>query len=50
VFTAGVILSSGVLGLLTITLGAIDAIQYLMMSDDEFAIKYPPETQSAFRW
>ena len=31
-------------------IGLVEGIIYLTMSDEAFAAKYPPETQSAFRW
>jgi len=31
-------------------IGFVEGIIYLVMSDEAFAAKYPPETQSAFRW
>ena len=30
--------------------GLVEGIMYLTMSDENFALKYPPETQAAFRW
>ena len=37
-------------GVITGIIGLIEGILYLTMSDEAFAEKYPPETQSAFRW
>jgi len=34
----------------TAIIGIIEGIMYLVMSEESFAEKYPPETQSAFRW
>ncbi|MGL4593833.1 MAG: double zinc ribbon domain-containing protein [Thermoguttaceae bacterium] len=36
--------------LITEIIGIVEGIQYLIMSDEDFAAKYPSETQAPFRW
>jgi TM2 domain-containing membrane protein YozV len=50
VFTAAVFLTMGFAGLVTGIIGLIEGIMFLVMSEDTFAEKYPPETQAPFRW
>jgi TM2 domain-containing membrane protein YozV len=50
VFTAAVILTGFILGVVTSIIALVEGIMYLMMSEDTFAEKYPPETQAPFRW
>ncbi|MGL4943773.1 MAG: NINE protein [Thermoguttaceae bacterium] len=37
-------------GILTGICGIAEGLVYLGMSDEEFAAKYPPETEAPFRW
>ena len=50
VFVGAVIVTGGLLGLVSGVVGIIDGVRYLMMTDEEFAEKYSPETQTPFRW
>ncbi|GHT11426.1 hypothetical protein FACS1894170_05000 [Planctomycetales bacterium] len=50
VFIGFVILTVGAGALITYIASLVDGIRYLMMTDDDFAAKYPIETQAPFRW
>jgi TM2 domain-containing membrane protein YozV len=50
VFTATVILSMGFLAFIPAIIGLVEGIMFLVMSEDTFAEKYPPETEAPFRW
>ena len=50
VFVGAAIVTGGISGLVGGVVGIIDGVRYLMMTDEEFAEKYSPETQSPFRW
>ena len=50
VFTASVILTGFILGIVTSIIALVEGIMFLVMSEDTFAEKYPPETQAPFRW
>ncbi len=46
-----IVVATGGFGLIvTGIVSVIEGIMYLVTSDDDFARKYPPETQSPFRW
>ena len=44
------VMLSGIIASVQGIVSLIEGIIYLTMSDENFAAKYPPETQSAFRW
>ena len=50
VFTAAVILTMGFAGIVTGIISLIEGIMFLVMSEETFAEKYPPETENPFRW
>jgi len=50
VFTGALLLTMGFSGLVTGIIGLIEGIMFLIMSEETFAGKYPPETEAPFRW
>ena len=50
VYLAVALLSGLILWLIPGVLGIIEGIQFLNMSEDTFAEKYPKETEAPFRW
>jgi TM2 domain-containing membrane protein YozV len=50
VFTGAAVLTMGLSCIITGIIALIEGISYLVMSDEAFAEKYPPESQAPFRW
>ena len=50
VFTAAVILTGFIASIVTCIIALVEGIKFLMMSEEAFAEKYPPETEAPFRW
>ncbi len=50
IFTVALFFTMGFSGIVTGIIGLIEGIMILMMSEEDFAAKYPPETESPFRW
>ena len=50
VFIAAVFLTFFVGWFVTAIVGLVEGIMFLVMSEDTFAEKYPPETEAPFRW
>jgi TM2 domain-containing membrane protein YozV len=48
-FLAGVFTAGGAWAI-TFLVGLFEFVQFIGMSDDAFAEKYPSETQAPFRW
>ena len=50
VFLAFVVLTVFIGSLVTSIIGLVEGIMFLVMTEDAFAEKYPPETEAPFRW
>lgn len=50
ILTVALFITMGFSGIVTGIIGLVEGIMYLMMSEEDFAAKYPPETEAPFRW
>lgn len=50
VFTVALFITMGFSGIVTGIIGLVEGIMILVMSEEDFAAKYPPETEAPFRW